>query len=112
DLLEAPYNEQVAIAIQESLVTRPEPTICEGVSVCGRIVIIAPEDARAAHNDFAPCTHWEYSALGVHNGDFRPRCHSHRSGLALARWQRIVGDITGGLRHPVDANHRSMEYLF
>ena len=58
NFLETAGNEEVAITIQEPLVTCPKPTICKGAGVGCRIVFIALEDGRTTRDHLTDFTRW------------------------------------------------------
>ena len=58
ELFETAGDEQVAIGIQKSLVTCPEPTMCKGFAVRCWIILVAPHNIRAANDDLASSPRW------------------------------------------------------
>src|SRR5262249_17359006 len=53
DLLKAPRDEQIAISIEISLITRSKPTMRESVLVGRRIVRVTMHDSRTTHDNLA-----------------------------------------------------------
>jgi hypothetical protein len=70
EFFEPAGEEQVVIGIQESLVACPEPTMRKGRTVRTWIILVAPHDVRAAHDDLSSLSGWQKLALSIHNGDF------------------------------------------
>ncbi len=94
-LFEAPGEEQVAVVIQESEITGPEPAVLR--------------DLRASDHHLARLPRRPPRAGRVHDGDLRARRHTDRSRLARARRQGVAGDLVRRLRHAVGLDHGRCE---
>ena len=106
----AAREKEVPVVIEVTEIFRLEPVASKGGLGCFRVAIVAHGDACTPDDDLAGLTAGQQSSAFVHDRDIQNSRQPDRTGLALARRQRIARDRRGGdFRHPIRLDQRSLE---
>ena len=112
DLPYAAREKQVPVVIEETKIARLEPIACKRGLGRHWVAVVARHDACAPDDDLAGLAAGQQSPSFVHDRDVQIHRYADRTGLALARRQRIARDGRGsGFRHPVELDHGGLESL-
>src|SRR6202030_4503219 len=93
DVFHSPGQMQVAVFVEIALVSGAKPSVDESAGVCFRIIFVPSKYIRALDSDFAALIVFQRTAVLVHDPNAETGADSHRSSLAMARWQRIRGHL-------------------
>src|SRR5207249_5060116 len=111
-LLEPADDGQIAVAVEEALVARSEPTCRKRLGIGLRVVRIRVDYALALDDDLASVTGRCQPAGAVHDPDPNAGGEAHRARPAVARRLRVRGHLAGGFGHAVGLEHRRAEARF
>ena len=103
-------KKQVPVVIEETKIACLEPIARKGRLGRHCIAIVARHDAGAPDDDLAGLAAGQQNPSLVHDRDVQIHRDAGRTGLALARRQRIARDERrSGFRHPVGFDHGRLE---
>ncbi len=112
DVFDPAGQVQVTIVVEIALVSGAKPSVDESAGVCFRIIFVSAKYIRALNCDFAALIVFERIALFVHDPDAEAGAHPHRSGLAMARRQRIRSHLMRSFGHAVRFDERHAKFVF
>ena len=112
DVFNAAGQVQVTIFVEIALVSGAKPSVDEGAGVCFRIVFVSTKYICALDRDFAALIVFERISAFIHDPDAQTGAHSHRSGLAMARRQRIRSHLMRRFGHAVRFHKRHAKFVF